>query len=126
MHKIIGSFLDRNLPDFKENIFFIEAEEIGKDYFIVTANDNQVFIKANNFVSFCNGLYSYLKKFCNVQLSWCGNREIKIDCLKMFDGEYKKIIDQKYRVYLNYCTFDYSMCWWVYLSWDFLRALFLS
>ena len=118
MHKIIGSFLDRNLPDFKENIFFIEAEEIGKDYFIVTANDNKVFIKANNFVSFCNGLYSYLKKFCNVQLSWCGNREIKIDCLKMFDGEYKKIIDQKYRVYLNYCTFDYSMCWWNFDRWE--------
>ena len=36
----------------------------------------------------------------------------------MFDGEYKKYVEQKYRVYMNYCTLDYSMCWWDFKRWE--------
>lgn len=36
----------------------------------------------------------------------------------MFDGEYSKTIKQKYRVYMNYCTLDYSMCWWDFDRWE--------
>ncbi|MGN1203223.1 MAG: alpha-N-acetylglucosaminidase, partial [Eubacterium sp.] len=56
--------------------------------------------------------------YCNVQLSWCGNQEIHIDSLVMFDGEFSKEIEQKYRVYMNYCTLDYSMCWWDFERWE--------
>ena len=38
--------------------------------------------------------------------------------LKMFDGVFEKTIDQHFRVYLNYCTFDYSMCWWDFARWE--------
>lgn len=117
-NSVIDSFLERNLPKFKNQIKFIQGDDIGKDYYIVSANDDTVFVTANNFVSFCNGLYAYLQKYCRVQLSWCGNREIKVDKLIMFDGELKNVIEQKFRVYLNYCTFDYSMCWWDFDRWE--------
>lgn len=117
MDKIISGFLQRNLPAFKDSIL-IKFETSEKDFFRITSKDGKLYIKANNYVAAFHGLYCYLKKYCNVQLSWCGNQEIHIDKLVMFDGEFKKEIEQKYRVYMNYCTLDYSMCWWDFARWE--------
>lgn len=117
MDKIISGFLQRNLPAFKDSIL-IEFETSEKDFFRITSKDGKLYIKANNYVAAFHGIYCYLKKFCNVQLSWCGNQKIHIDNLVMFDGEFKKEIEQKYRVYMNYCTLDYSMCWWDFARWE--------
>lgn len=59
-----------------------------------------------------------MKKYCKVQLSWCGNRTINIEKLVMFSGEFSREIEQKFRVYMNYCTLDYSMCWWDFERWE--------
>lgn len=87
-------------------------------FFVITAHDGKLYVQANNCVSAFHGIYEYLKKYCNVQLSWCANTEIHLDRLVMFDGEFSKTIEQKYRVYMNYCTLDYSMCWWDFARWE--------
>lgn len=117
MDRIIGDFLERNLPEFK-HAFHIEFEKSSKDFFRITAQSGKIYITANHYVSAFHGIYCYLKKFCNVQLSWCGNQEIHIEHLAMFEGEFSKVIEQKYRVYMNYCTLDYSMCWWDFDRWE--------
>ncbi len=117
MDDVIVGFLKRNLPDFV-NCFHVEIDESENDYFFVTADKGVVTISANCYISAFHGIYCYLKKYCWVQLSWCGNRSIKLDKLVMFDGEYKKKIEQKFRVYMNYCTLDYSMCWWDFKRWE--------
>lgn len=117
MDAVIKGFLQRNLPKFAEQ-FKVELTNDVQDRFTVTAKDGTVFVEANNYISACHGIYTYLKTYCHVQLSWCGNREISIDRLTMFDGELTKEIEQKYRVYMNYCTLDYSMCWWDFSRWE--------
>lgn len=117
MDLIVNRFLERNLPDFKENII-VDFAENDKDFFCITSQDGKIFVTANNYISAFHGIYCYLKKYCNVQLSWCGNQEIHIDSLVMFDGVFSKTIEQKYRVYMNYCTLDYSMCWWNFDRWE--------
>lgn len=117
MEKTVIGFLERNLPKFKEDILVsFEAHE--RDFFAITAHDGKLYVQANNCVSAFHGIYEYLKKYCNVQLSWCANTEIQLDRLVMFDGEFSKTIEQKYRVYMNYCTLDYSMCWWDFTRWE--------
>ncbi len=117
MDEVIKGFLNRNVPQFADKIE-IKLTGVKKDNYCVTCKDETVFITANNYVSAFSGFYDYLKKYCRVQLSWCGNREIKIDKLVMFDGELKKEIVQRYRVYLNYCTFNYTMSWWNFDKWE--------
>lgn len=117
MDKTVQGFLERNFPDFKDD-FIVEFEDSNKDYFKIKSANGKIYITANNYVSAFHGIYCYLKKYCKVQLSWCANREIHIDSLVMFDGEFSKIIEQKYRVYMNYCTLDYSMCWWNFDRWE--------
>lgn len=116
MDSVIQGFLARNLPQFADRIFITLTG--GGDAYTVRTENSCVYISAGNYVAAFSGLYSYLKKYCRVQLSWCGNREIKIDDLVMFEGEMTKKIEQKYRVYMNYCTLDYSMCWWGFERWE--------
>ncbi len=117
MDNIIQGFIERNLPGF-ENCFNIKIEYFEADSFIVTTKDGIVNVTANNYIMAFHGIYCYLKKYCNVQLSWCGNRKIELNSLVMFDGEYTKKVEQRFRVYMNYCTLDYSMCWWDFSRWE--------
>lgn len=117
MDKTVSGFLQRNIPDFKDS-FTVKIEERDKDFFSITAQNGKIHVKANNYISAFHGIYCYLKEYCNVQLSWCANQEIHISSLVMFDGEFHKEIEQKYRVYMNYCTLDYSMCWWDFERWE--------
>lgn len=117
MDKIVAGFLERNLCDYKNNI---DVDIVGgaQDCYTISANKGRVFVRANNYISAFTGIYDYLKKYCGVQLSWCGNRKIRIKELAMFDGTLSRTIEQKFRVYMNYCTLDYSMCWWDFDRWE--------
>ncbi len=117
MDKVILGFLERNLPGF-EDCFNVKIENFKTDSFVITANNGVVNVAANNYIMAFHGIYCYLKKYCNVQLSWCGNRSINIDKPVMFNGEYSKTVKQKFRVYMNYCTLNYSMCWWNFERWE--------
>ena len=117
MDQTVAGFLQRNLPDFKDD-FSVTLEKGEKDFFCVTAKDGKVNVKANNYICAFHAIYCYLKKYCGVQLSWCANQTIQLDRLVMFDGELRKEIKQKWRVYMNYCTLDYSMCWWDFARWE--------
>ena len=111
MDKVIVGFLERNLFDVKDNID-VAITGAEQDSYCITAENGKLYVKANNYISACMGIYDYLKKYCGTQLSWCGNRTIHITELTMFDGVFSREIKQKFRVYMNYCTLDYSMCWW--------------
>lgn len=117
MDNIIKGFLERNLFDVKDNINVAITDD-EQDSYCITAENGKLYVKANNYISACMGIYDYLKKYCGVQLSWCGNRAINITELTMFGGVFSREIEQKFRVYMNYCTLDYSMCWWDFSRWE--------
>lgn len=117
MDLVVKNFLSRNLSDFAD-CFRVHIAEQAQESFVITARNGVVNVTASNYIMAFHGIYCYLKKYCNVQLSWCGNREIKLDKLVMFDGEFSKKVWQKFRVYMNYCTLDYSMCWWDFDRWE--------
>lgn len=117
MDNIIKGFLERNLFDVKDNINVAITDD-EQDSYCITAENGKLYVKANNYISACMGIYDYLKKYCGVQLSWCGNRTIYITELTMFYGVFSREIEQKFRVYMNYCTLDYSMCWWDFSRWE--------
>ncbi len=117
MDNVIAGFLERNLFDVKDNID-VAITGAEQDSYCITAENGKLYVKANNYISAFMGIYDYLKKYCCVQLSWCGNRTINITELAMFDGVFSREIEQEFRVYMNYCTLDYSMCWWDFSRWE--------
>lgn len=113
----IDGFLSRNLPEFADSFIF-EITDDNDEKFEITCENGKVHIAASNLICAFHGFYCYLKKYCGVQLSWCANNEIKIEKPVLFDGVYSKKIEQKRRVYLNYCTLGYSMSWWDFDRWE--------
>lgn len=62
--------------------------------------------------------YAYLKKYCGVNLSHCGNREISVSSAPLFNEKITKVIKQKRRAYMNYCTLGYSFAFWNWERWE--------
>lgn len=117
--KVLEGLISRVLPYVKNpNIEFCINNKSNKDAYNVYFDSGVLHIESNNYISAAHGLYCYLKEICHVNLSWNGNREILIDELVPFSGELKGEINQKYRVYMNYCTLNYSASWWDFERWE--------
>ena len=95
MDTVITGFLERNLPAFIENIT-VELTGEKQDKYSFKSDNNHLFVQANNYVAAFIGIYDYLKKFCNVQLSWCGNRTINISELADTKGEFSRVYELLY------------------------------
>ena len=78
MDDIIKGMLKR--LNLSEDDYYISVDNkisgINDDYFTLEYRDGRVVIKGNCIISACNGLYYYLKKYQNVNLSWAGNRTL--------------------------------------------------
>lgn len=117
MNKVLNDFLERNLPKIKDS-FEIEITPSEIDSFEICYQNEKIYVKANNVISACHGIYEYLKKYCNLQYSWCGNSSIDIGRIVPFEGKMQKTIEQRFRVYMNYCTLNYTMSWWDFSRWE--------
>lgn len=90
----------------------------GKDWFLYHAQDGRVVLEGNNGVSVASALGHYLKTHCGWHLSWCGSQQTLPQQLPLPDQKYEAVSPYKYRYYLNYCTFNYSMSWWDFERWQ--------
>lgn len=117
--RVLEGLVSRVLPCLKNpKIEFVINNKFSIDGYRVVFADSGLKITANNSISAANGLYRYLQEICHVNLSWNGNRKILIDELMPFNGEIKGEINQKYRVYMNYCTLNYTAAWWDFTRWE--------
>lgn len=116
--RIWQNFIKRTLPNVGNSVVYSESKSMKRDEYKVRWRDNSLQIEAQSFVAAAHALYIYLKKYCKVNLSWNGNRDINIVKLEEFEGAICGRIDQKYRVYMNYCTLNYSMSWWNFDRWQ--------
>lgn len=115
----IKDLAKRVLPNHWEQISFEPIEAAGeKDVYEVNTLEGKLVIRGNNFISMAAGLGWYLKETANCNLSWCGSRLELPPLLPPVAECSRKVIEQKYRVYMNYCTFNYSASWWKWDRWE--------
>lgn len=109
----------RNTPDIAGafELRSIEADG-GRDVYEVFCENGKIVICGNCKISQAMGYYDYLKKYCAVNYSHCGNRELDVTEAPLFEGKMRKVIPQQRRVYLNYCTFGYSAAFWTWEQWE--------
>lgn len=89
MNEFMRDFIKRNLPQFIDNFDVIITNEKEEKYKVM-AKDAVVTVEASNYICACNGIYEYLKEYCNVQYSWCGTFSFDLKELKMLDGVFEK------------------------------------
>lgn len=91
----------------------------GNDYFTITAENGKPKILGNNYLSVATGIHWYLKYYANVLLTWNNlTTDLSTVSLPVPDSEETKSTDLKYRYYLNYCSYSYSMAFWDWDRWQ--------
>ena len=109
----------RNTPQIADTFELRNIDSIdGKNTYDVFCENDRIIICGDCKISQAMGYYEYLKTYCGVNLSHCGNTELNVTEAPFFEGHLKKIIPQKRRVYLNYCAFGYSMAYWKWDKWE--------
>ena len=99
---------------------------VSEETFSIGKEGGKIVIKGNSLSALTTGLGWFLNRYLNVNISWNSLNEGKpgqpyadlpaIDRIKV-DGE-SRSCDAKYRYYLNYCTFGYSMTSWTWDRWQ--------
>jgi len=111
--------IKRVLP--KHSSFFLVeqiAQENGKDVFEIEGENGRIVLRGNTPVEVASALKWYLKYYCHVQQSWCGDNMDLPEKLPVPEKKTHITSPYKDRVYLNYCTFNYSMSWWDWERWE--------
>jgi alpha-N-acetylglucosaminidase len=88
------------------------------DIFEIESKGDKIILRGNTGVSVASALNLYLKYFCHAQLSWNGDNINLPAELPTVKTKIRIKSPFKQRVYLNYCTFSYSMPWWNWTRWQ--------
>lgn len=99
------------------SVEIIPAEN-GNDVFEIASSGNKVVLRGNTPVSVASALNWYLKYYCHCQLSWNGDNLRLPAALPVVTAKVHIVTPYEHRVYLNYCTFSYSMAWWDWARWQ--------
>ncbi len=101
---------------------FFQVAEIpaagDQDVFEIEGKGNKIVLRGNTPVEVASALNWYLKYYCHAQRSWCGDNMDLPAKLPIPAKKVRITSPYKDRVYLNYCTFNYSMSWWDWERWE--------
>ncbi len=115
MHDLIK----RNTPGIALSFIteLIEKKD-GKGTYEIEAGNGKIILRGDCTISLAMAYYRYLKEYCGVNLSWCGNTHLQISAAPLPTHKTIHIIEQDKRVYMNYRAFSYTACWWDWERWE--------
>jgi len=112
--------VQRILPDHSAQIVVEELEHApgAPDAFEVETRNGRLILRGHNGVTVGSALNWYLRHVTHNQISWCGDN-LRLPA-QLPPVPVKVRIDSPYahRVYLNYCTFNYTSAWWDRSRWE--------
>lgn len=114
----LQKLVERQLPQWKNNVHFEKLENKSEEIAIYKASDNRLHIKANSQSVALYALHDYLKKYCHSSFSFFGN-QIKIPKNLPKTDEFitlKAVFPLRYA--LNYCTINYTMSFYQWEDWE--------
>lgn len=114
------AFLKRIVKNHASNfeINYISSAANGNDIFELESKNGKIVLSGNNNISIASALNYYLRNYANSLISWNGSNLKLPAVLPKVPSKISKITPYKYRYYLNYCTFNYSMSWWDWERWQ--------
>ncbi len=112
------ALIERVTPGYGDQfqLEMIEADN-GQDVYEIDNDGKKVVLRGNTPVALVTAFNWYLKYTCNAHVSWFGDQLNLPERLPLPEKE-RRIIQGKYRVYMNYCTVSYTAAWWDWERWQ--------
>ncbi len=102
-----------------EHFCFQMENAMEKDTFRVCGKDGMIQISARDGVSFLSGLNWYLRYICKKQITW--ETVLPAYSWEEFPTDFAPVTMRspfRYRYFLNYCTYSYTMPFWDWERWE--------
>jgi len=113
------ALLERLLPQHAGRfVFEVIPPALGRDIFEIESRDGKPVIRGNTGVSMAMGLNWYLKHYCHCNISLCASQLNLPNPLPEIQPKVQQISWARYRYFLNYCCFGYSLPWWDWGQWE--------
>ncbi|RYY52046.1 MAG: alpha-N-acetylglucosaminidase, partial [Chitinophagaceae bacterium] len=115
----VREFIRRVTHD-KAHFFSIEMipDSAGRDVFELESMGSQIVLRGNCGTSIGSALNHYLRNYAGVLVSWNVIPNKLPAVLPPVSGKIRNVSPYRFRYYLNYCTFNYSMAWWDWTRWQ--------
>lgn len=97
---------------------FIHTPRIRFGEYQIETLDEQVFIRGDSGVSMLCGLNWYLRNVLHINVSWETKQPDIPDRLPPLPEAVAMASPYRFRYYLNYCTFSYTMAFWDWPRWE--------
>ncbi|RYY17648.1 MAG: alpha-N-acetylglucosaminidase, partial [Chitinophagaceae bacterium] len=114
-----AALIKRVLP---KHFTFFKVELLNEsnrpDRFELESLGGKIILRGNNGGSIAAALYHYLTEYAHCQVTWNGSNLNLPAELPVLKQKITKETPYKFRYYLNYCTFNYSMSWWDWARWE--------
>ncbi|MBI5424296.1 MAG: alpha-N-acetylglucosaminidase [Opitutae bacterium] len=88
------------------------------DAFEVETRDGRLVLRGHNGVTIGAALNWYFRNVAHAQISWCGDNLALPEKLPAVPEKVRIESPYAQRVYLNYCTFNYTAAWWDRARWE--------
>ena len=87
------------------------------EFYAYSTSGNKILLEGNTTVSLAVAYYQYLRKFCSVNLSFCGSH-VELPEKLPLPYSVKGKINGRFRSFFNYCSFSYTGAWWNWDDWQ--------
>ena len=93
----------RNTPEIADMFELRDIESVdGKNTYELFCENGKIVLCGDCKISQAMAYYAYLKKYCGVNISHCGNREFSVSSAPLFEGKITKVLYDEVHVELNY------------------------
>ncbi|WOO40634.1 alpha-N-acetylglucosaminidase [Rubellicoccus peritrichatus] len=98
------------------DLILSDSDETG-DWYQVSIRNNRIQVTGNSPVALCKGAYSFIEGNGYGLMTWEGTR---VDIPSQLEDKVYDRIDSSVplRMYLNPCTYGYTMAWWNWERWE--------
>jgi len=90
----------------------------GLDAFEVETRAGRLVLRGPNGVAVASALNWYLRNVAHAAVSWNGDNLALPAVLPAVPAKVRVASPYRHRVYLNYCTFEYTAAWWDRARWE--------
>jgi alpha-N-acetylglucosaminidase len=93
------------------------SPEDGREVYEIEVTDGRIKATGSSGVAICRAVYSYLRDFCNVMITWSG-RHLDLPSRWPALAHLRVVCPYKFVQYLNPCTYGYTMAFWNWARWE--------
>ncbi|MEI7938050.1 MAG: alpha-N-acetylglucosaminidase TIM-barrel domain-containing protein, partial [Verrucomicrobiota bacterium] len=102
------------------NAFLVEiiAADQGRDVFEIESSGDKLVLRGNNGVAVGSALNWYLKYYCHCHYSLKSQQMRLPKPLPRVQPKIRRVSQDRWRYFLNYCCFGYSLPWYDWAQWE--------